>query len=32
MGERLRAILGSAVFLVIAPEFLAGLVPWEITH
>lgn len=32
MGERLRAILGSAVFLVIAPGFLAGLVPWEITR
>jgi protein-S-isoprenylcysteine O-methyltransferase Ste14 len=26
------AILGSAVFLVIAPGFVAGLVPWWISH
>ena len=32
MGERMRAILGSAVFLVIAPGVLAGLVPWWITR
>jgi protein-S-isoprenylcysteine O-methyltransferase Ste14 len=32
MGERLRAILGSALFLVVAPGVLAGLVPWWITR
>jgi len=32
VGERIRAILGSAVFLVIAPGSLAGLVPWWITR
>ncbi|MGD1093330.1 MAG: isoprenylcysteine carboxylmethyltransferase family protein [Bryobacteraceae bacterium] len=29
---RLYAILGSAIFLVIAPGFVAGLVPWWISH
>ena len=32
MAGRLRAILGSALFLVIAPGALAGLVPWWITR
>jgi protein-S-isoprenylcysteine O-methyltransferase Ste14 len=32
MIRKLSAILGSAVFLVIAPGFLAGLVPWWISH
>ena len=31
MGTRLRAILGSALFLVVAPGFLAGFLPWWIT-
>lgn len=30
-GKRL-AILGTAVFLVLAPGFVAGLVPWWMTH
>jgi protein-S-isoprenylcysteine O-methyltransferase Ste14 len=30
--RRLRAILGSAVFLVMAPGTVAGLVPWWITR
>jgi protein-S-isoprenylcysteine O-methyltransferase Ste14 len=29
---RLYAVLGSAVFLVIAPGFIAGLAPWWISH
>jgi len=32
MGKRTRAILGSALFLVVAPGILAGFVPWWITH
>lgn len=32
MGRRVRAILGSALFLVIAPGGLAGLVPWWISR
>jgi protein-S-isoprenylcysteine O-methyltransferase Ste14 len=30
--RKLLAIIGSAVFLVIAPGFVAGLVPWWISH
>lgn len=30
--RRSRAILGSFVFLLLAPGFVAGLVPWWITH
>jgi protein-S-isoprenylcysteine O-methyltransferase Ste14 len=30
-GQRTRAILGSAVFFVVAPTTLAGLIPWAIT-
>jgi protein-S-isoprenylcysteine O-methyltransferase Ste14 len=30
--RRLAAIAGSALFLVIAPGFVAGLVPWWISH
>jgi len=26
------AVLGSALFFVVAPCFLAGLIPWSITH
>lgn len=32
MIRRVLAIIGSAVFLVIAPGFVAGLVPWWISH
>ena len=32
MGTRLRAILGSALFLVLAPGVIAGFVPWSITR
>jgi protein-S-isoprenylcysteine O-methyltransferase Ste14 len=32
MIRRALAIAGSAVFLVIAPGFIAGLVPWWISH
>jgi protein-S-isoprenylcysteine O-methyltransferase Ste14 len=32
MTQRLRAILGSALFLVVAPGTLAGLVPWWISR
>src|ERR1700687_2602626 len=32
MGRRLWAIAGSAVFLVAAPGFVAGLVPWWISR
>jgi protein-S-isoprenylcysteine O-methyltransferase Ste14 len=32
MTRRISAIVGSAVFLVIAPGFVAGLVPWWISH
>jgi protein-S-isoprenylcysteine O-methyltransferase Ste14 len=32
MTRRVLAIIGSAVFLVIAPGFVAGLVPWWISH
>ena len=32
MIRKAAAILGSAVFLVIAPGFVAGLVPWWISH
>jgi protein-S-isoprenylcysteine O-methyltransferase Ste14 len=30
--RKITAIVGSAVFLVIAPGFVAGLVPWWISH
>jgi|SRR5580658_1192036 protein-S-isoprenylcysteine O-methyltransferase Ste14 len=30
--RKLWAIIGSAIFLVIAPGFFAGLVPWWISH
>jgi protein-S-isoprenylcysteine O-methyltransferase Ste14 len=30
--RKLWAIIGSAVFLIIAPGFFAGLVPWWISH
>src|SRR5439155_18344487 len=30
--RKLLAIVGSAVFLVIAPGFVAGLAPWWISH
>lgn len=30
--QRLSAVLGSAIFFVIAPLLLAGVVPWWITH
>jgi protein-S-isoprenylcysteine O-methyltransferase Ste14 len=32
MIRKVSAIIGSAVFLVIAPGFVAGLVPWWISH
>jgi len=32
MTTRVFAIVGSAVFLVIAPGFVAGLVPWWVSH
>ncbi|HTS25228.1 MAG TPA: isoprenylcysteine carboxylmethyltransferase family protein [Bryobacteraceae bacterium] len=32
MLRKLSAIAGSAIFLVIAPGFVAGLVPWWISH
>ena len=32
MVRRVLAIMGSAVFLVVAPGFVAGLVPWWISH
>jgi len=32
MMRKVLAIVGSAVFLVIAPGFVAGLVPWWISH
>jgi protein-S-isoprenylcysteine O-methyltransferase Ste14 len=32
MMRKLLAIIGSAVFLVIAPGFVAGLAPWWISH
>jgi len=32
MVRRASAIVGSAVFLVIAPGFVAGLAPWWISH
>ena len=30
--RKLLAIIGSAIFLVLAPGFVAGLVPWWISH
>lgn len=30
--RKLAAIIGSAIFLVIAPGFVAGVVPWWISH
>jgi protein-S-isoprenylcysteine O-methyltransferase Ste14 len=30
--RRTRAALGSALFLIIAPGIVAGLIPWSITH
>ena len=30
--RRLLAVTGSAIFLVVAPGFIAGLVPWWISH
>jgi protein-S-isoprenylcysteine O-methyltransferase Ste14 len=32
MIRKVAAILGSAVFLVVAPGFVAGLAPWWISH
>ena len=32
MTRKVSAIIGSAVFLVIAPGFVAGLVPWWISR
>ncbi len=32
MARKLAAIAGSAVFLVLAPGFVAGLVPWWLSH
>ena len=32
MMRKVLAVIGSAVFLVIAPGFVAGLVPWWISH
>jgi len=32
MLRKVLAIIGSAIFLVIAPGFIAGLVPWWISH
>lgn len=32
MIRKVLAVIGSAVFLVIAPGFIAGLVPWWISH
>src|SRR5271170_6333719 len=32
MARRVSAMVGSAVFLVIAPGFVAGLAPWWISH
>jgi protein-S-isoprenylcysteine O-methyltransferase Ste14 len=32
MLRKVSAIIGSAIFLVIAPGFIAGLVPWWISH
>lgn len=32
MIRKLSAIVGSAIFLVIAPGFVAGLAPWWISH
>ena len=32
MTRKVFAIVGSAVFLVIAPGFVAGLVPWWVSH
>ena len=32
MVRRVSAMVGSAVFLVIAPGFVAGLAPWWISH
>lgn len=32
MSRKARALIGSAIFLVIAPGFVAGVVPWWITR
>ena len=32
MVRKVSAVVGSAIFLVIAPGFVAGLVPWWISH
>ena len=32
MIRRILAIVGSAIFLVLAPGFVAGMVPWWISH
>lgn len=32
MTKKVAAVVGSALFLVIAPGFIAGLVPWWISH
>ena len=32
MTQKVLAILGSSIFLVIAPGFVAGLAPWWISH
>ena len=30
--SKITAILGSALFFVVAPAMLAGVIPWLITH
>ena len=32
MSARLRAILGSILFLFVAPGIVAGVIPWAISH
>lgn len=32
MVRKILAILGSAIFLVLAPGFVAGMVPWWVSH
>ena len=30
--SKITAILGSALFFVIAPAMLGGVIPWSVTH
>ena len=30
--SKITAILGSALFFVVAPAMLAGVIPWSVTH